>query len=116
LNVRKGAIHGQQGKWRHERRYKSEDRRREACSQRGLFDQAAKALGKPVPQAQWDMPAGFLPDGQVATLKEIVDPKVSTLSLAEVSPEQRAELVVKRIERQPDSKVTMFPAGVIDKD
>jgi hypothetical protein len=77
---------------------------------------AAKALGKAVPQAQWDMPAGFRPDGQTATLKEVVDPKVPTLSLNEISPEQRADLVVKRIEQQPDFKITMFPAGVIDKD
>jgi|ERR1035437_3103298 hypothetical protein len=76
---------------------------------------AAKALGQPVPQAQLDMPAGFRPDGQFATLKEVVDPNVPTLSLAEVSPEQRAELVVKRIERQPDFKIAMFPAGDIDK-
>jgi hypothetical protein len=76
----------------------------------------AKALGKPVPHVQWDMPAGFRPDGQIATLKEVVDPKVPTLSLGEISPEQRADLVVKRIEQQPDFKITMFPAGVIDKD
>ena len=77
---------------------------------------AAKALGKPVPQAQWDMPAGFRPDGQMATLKEVVDPKVHTLSLGEISQEQRADLVVKRIEQQPDFNITMFPAGLIDKD
>ena len=87
-----------------------------ATARAAYSTKAAKALGQPVPQAQWDMPAGFRPDGQFATLKEVVDPKVPTLSLAEVSPEQRAELVVKRIERQPDFRVTMFPAGDIDKD
>jgi len=77
---------------------------------------AAKALSQPVPQGQWDTPAGFRSDGQIATLKEVVDPKVPTLSLNEISPEQRADLVINRIEHQPDFKITMFPAGVIDKD
>ena len=76
----------------------------------------AKALNKPVPQAQWDMPAGFRTDGQIATLKEVVDTKVTTLSLSEVTPQQRADLVVKRIEKQPDFKVAMVGAGIVDKD
>jgi hypothetical protein len=76
----------------------------------------AKALGTPVPQDQLSMPAGFRPDGEVATLKEVLDPQVPTVSLAEVTPQQRADLVAKRIERQPDFNVQMVGAGTIDKN
>ena len=62
------------------------------------------------------MPAGFRPDGQVATLKEVADPKVPTLSLGEINPAQRIDLVVKRIEHQPDFKIAMVGAGLVDKD
>ena len=76
----------------------------------------AKAMGTPVPKDQWDMPAGFRPNGEVASLKEVVNPKVPTVSLAELTPQQRADLVAKRIERQPHFKVEMLGAGTIDKD
>lgn len=76
----------------------------------------AKALGTPVPQDQWDMPAGFRQSGEIATLKEVLDPKVPTVSLAELTPEQRADLVVKRIEQQPDFNLQMVGAGTINKD
>jgi hypothetical protein len=76
----------------------------------------AKALNAPVPEDQWNMPAGFRSDGGIATLKEVVDPKVPTVSLAEVTPQQVADLVVKRIEQQPDFKVAMVGAGIVDKD
>jgi hypothetical protein len=76
----------------------------------------AKALGTAVPQDQLGMPAGFRPDGGIATLKEVLNPKVPTVSLAEVTPQQRADLVVKRIEQQPDFNLQMVGAGTIDKD
>ena len=77
--------------------------------------ESAKALDTEVPVAQWDLPAGFRPDGQIATLKQVADPGVPTLSLSEISPEQRADLVVKRIEQQPAFQITILPAGTIDK-
>jgi len=49
-------------------------------------------------------------------LKEVLDPKVPTVSLGEVTPQQRADLVVKRIEQQPDFNLQMVGAGTIDKD
>ena len=76
----------------------------------------AKALNTAVPSDQWDMPAGFRSDGQIATLKDVVDPKVPTVSLGELTPQQRADLVIKRIEQQPDFKVAMVGAGIVDKN
>jgi hypothetical protein len=87
-----------------------------SASAKSRKEVSPSAIGTPVPQRQWDMPAGFRPDGQLATLKEVVDPKIPTLSLAEINPEQRADLVAKRIELQPNYEIAMVPAGIIDKD
>jgi hypothetical protein len=80
------------------------------------FKRAMKALGIAVPSAQWDLPAGFGTDGTIASLKQVVDPKTPTLTLAELSDQQRADLTIKRIEAQPDFKLEMLGAGTIDKD
>ena len=62
------------------------------------------------------MPAGFCADGSAqATLREVVDPNVATIQLAELSLEQRADLVAKRLELQPQVDLAMIGAGVIDK-
>ncbi|HAF12349.1 MAG TPA: hypothetical protein DHU55_05965 [Blastocatellia bacterium] len=76
--------------------------------------QAAEA--PPIPDRQWDLPASYCADGnQLATLREVVDPNVPTMSLSELSQEQRAELVAKRIEAQPNFQIAMIGAGVLDK-
>lgn len=75
-----------------------------------------KAAKTSFPAKQWEMPAGFCADGsQQATLREVVDPDVPTLQLSELSLEQRADLVTKRIELQPQIDLAMIGAGVIDK-
>lgn len=62
------------------------------------------------------MPAGFCADGSAqATLREVVDPNVATIQLAELSLEQRADLVAKRLELQAQIDLAMIGAGVIDK-
>jgi hypothetical protein len=78
---------------------------------------ASTSRKRPIlPEKQWAMPAGFCADGlQPATLSEVVDPKVPTLELSNLSLEQRAELVVKRLELQPQIDLAMIGAGVIDK-
>ena len=69
-----------------------------------------------LPEKQWEMPAGFCADGSAqATLREVIDPDVATIQLAELSLEQRAELVAKRLELQPQIDLAMIGAGVIDK-
>ena len=70
-----------------------------------------------IPAEQWDFPAGYTADGKrLANLREVVDPEVATMSLAQLSPEQRAELVAERIARQPKFRLAMIGAGVVDKD
>jgi hypothetical protein len=70
----------------------------------------------PIPQNQWNLPASYSADGTLATLREVADPKVPTLSLPELSPAQRADVVVKRIEAQPKFEIAMLGAGLIDKE
>ncbi len=66
---------------------------------------------------QWKMPAGYSSDGtKMANLREVVDPNVPTLSLSELSPDQRVDLVAKRIEAQPEFQIAMIGAGILDKE
>jgi hypothetical protein len=68
------------------------------------------------PAKQWEMPAGFHSDGSKhATLREVVDPNVPTMQLSDLTLQQRAELVVKRLELQSKIELAMIGAGMIDK-
>lgn len=70
----------------------------------------------PVPEKQWEMPAGFCSDGSAqATLREVVDPDQPTMQLSDLTLEQRAELVTKRLELQKEINLAMIGAGMIDK-
>lgn len=88
---------------------------RSSAGSPNLSKTSAKALSEAVPAAQWEMPAGFTSDGKLASLSQVVDPKCPTLTLAELSDHQRAELTIKRIEAQPKFRVEMLGAGTIDK-
>jgi hypothetical protein len=68
------------------------------------------------PAKQWEMPAGFHSDGSKhATLREVVDPNVPTMQLSDLTLQQRAELVVKRLKLQSKIELAMIGAGMIDK-
>ena len=70
-----------------------------------------------LPEKQWAMPAGFLSDdSDVATLRDVVDPRVPTKQLSDLTLEQRAELVAKRLALQPNIELAMVGAGMIDKE
>src|SRR5215471_918994 len=71
---------------------------------------------RPVPQKQWEMPAGFHAGGEkMATLQEVVDPGKPTMQLSDLPFEKRAELVVERLKRQPKIELAMIGAGMIDR-
>lgn len=72
----------------------------------------------PVPENQLNLPAGFSADrSRMVTLREVLDPKQpTTLSLAELSPEELSEIVVKRIEAQPKFELSMVGVGRLDKE
>lgn len=81
-----------------------------ASKKRGL--EKAGAIQK----RQWELPTSYCADGKGwATLREVVDPDVPTMTYAELSPEQRAELVAKRISEQPKFQIAMLGAGLIDQ-
>jgi hypothetical protein len=65
---------------------------------------------------QWALPASYCAGGKGwATLREVVDPDVPTMTYSELSPEQRAELVAKRISEQPKFQIAMLGAGLLDQ-
>lgn len=67
-------------------------------------------------EKQRKIPAGFHADGsKAATLREVLDPDVPTVQLTDLTLEQRAKLVAKRLELQPAIELAMVGAGMIDK-
>ena len=67
-------------------------------------------------EKQRQIPAGFHADGsKTATLHEVLDPDVPTVQLTDLTLEQRAKLVAKRLELQPSIELAMVGAGMIDK-
>jgi hypothetical protein len=70
----------------------------------------------PVPQEQWGMPVTFSPAGDPVSLRDFTQSRVPALSLAQLTPEQRAELTARRIALQPRFEVAMVGAGTVDKE
>ena len=69
-----------------------------------------------IQKRQWELPTSYCADGKGwATLREVVNPDVPTMAYSELSPEQRAELVAKRISEQPKFQIAMLGAGVLDQ-
>ena len=65
---------------------------------------------------QWNLPASFCADGKGwASLRELVDPDVPTMTYSELSPDQRSALVAKRIAEQPKFQIAMLGAGLLDQ-
>jgi hypothetical protein len=65
---------------------------------------------------QWELPASYCAGGKGwATLREVVDPEVPTMTFSELSAEQRADLVAKRIAQQPKFQIAMLGAGLLDQ-
>ncbi|HXL79402.1 MAG TPA: hypothetical protein VN951_00885 [Pyrinomonadaceae bacterium] len=65
---------------------------------------------------QWALPASYCAGGKGwATLRDVVDPDVPTMTFSELSAKQRAELVAKRIAQQPKFQIAMLGAGLIDQ-
>lgn len=70
-----------------------------------------------IPDEQWDMPAGYSADGtRPVSLREVLSSDIPTMDLAQLSPDQLAELVAERIKRQPKFEVSMVGAGKVDKE
>ena len=69
-----------------------------------------------VPPEQWELPISLAPDGHWVTLKEVVENKTAALSFGQLSMEQQAELVAKRIESQPEFEMAMVGPGHVGKE
>ena len=69
-----------------------------------------------IQERQWKLPASFCADGKGwASLREVVDPDVATMTYSELSPDQRSALVAKRIGQQPKFQIAMLGAGLLDQ-
>ena len=76
----------------------------------------AKRKGMPIPEEQWDMPASFSADGKkMVSLRELADEHVAAMSLYQLTPEQRAKIVAKRIEAQPQFEIGIIGVGTVSK-
>lgn len=64
-----------------------------------------------IPESQWELPAGFRPDGSFATLAEVVSDPVPTLSLESLSSLDKTKLIIERIKLQEDYP-TRYMLGV----
>ena len=70
-----------------------------------------------IPDEQWELPFSLSADGKRhLTLREILEAGKHALSLAQLSPSQRAELTARRIARQPRFELAMVGAGVVSKE
>jgi hypothetical protein len=65
-----------------------------------------------------DQPAGYhLGGSKIATLREVLDSEVPTMSLAELTEQQRVDLAVARLQaRRADLRIAMIGPGSIDKN
>ncbi len=77
-----------------------------------------KASRKPpaVPKEQWELPVSMAADGHWVTLEETVKEKTAATSFGQLSLDQQAELVAKRIESQPTFELAMVGPGLVDKE
>ena len=65
---------------------------------------------------QWDLPAGFKPDGSFATLAEMVEPAVPTLRLTTLDQQSKHDLILERLKQQPDyPTISILGANKIDR-
>lgn len=70
----------------------------------------------PTEDSHLDFPAGYHLDDKIATLREVIDPSIPTKSLAELTQDQRIDLVVERWKQRPeDFSVVMIGPGPINK-
>jgi hypothetical protein len=106
------------------RAVKTKTANKRAVKKRSIAGTAAKRASKKrgvekagaIQKRQWELPTSYCADGKGwATLREVVDPDVPTMTYSELSPEQRAELVAKRISEQPKFQIAMLGAGLLDQ-
>lgn len=100
---------------------KTPKRARKLSSRATSAKKAAQRKARPHKYAalekQWQLPAGYCTDGTtLASLADVVDPQTPTLSLSELTPTQRAELIAKRIAAQTDFELAMLGAGLVNKE
>ncbi len=77
--------------------------------------EVAPTLAVPIPQEQYDLPVTFDPSGKILTLRQILEPGASPVSLSSLAPEKLVELTSLRIAAKPDFEIAMISAGLVNK-
>jgi hypothetical protein len=71
-------------------------------------------LNGPIPPEQWKLPAGYKEDEEsLANLEEMANPEIPTLSLSDVTEQQRKKVIISRLEQQPNFDISLMGAGRI---
>jgi hypothetical protein len=66
---------------------------------------------------QWELPAGYKPDGSFASLAEVMSDPVPTFSLESLTGQDKKKLVIERIKLQPDYPTRyMLGVGEVNKE
>lgn len=67
------------------------------------------------PLEEWDKVAGCKTANQeFATLRDVIDENVKTLDIDDLPKKKQRELVLKRLKENPDFKLNLMSAGIID--
>ena len=69
-----------------------------------------------IPPRQWGLPAGLHRDGRVATLREVLDPKVPTIDGDRLTDQQRTAIASERMQQQEHFRIGVLGIGVVDKE
>jgi hypothetical protein len=69
-----------------------------------------------IPVRQWQLPAGVLRDGRLASLRQVLDPKTPTLDGRHLTDQQRVEIALARMRKQEHFAVGVLGVGVVDKE
>src|SRR5579862_5454019 len=91
--------------------------RKPAAAQRKSSSRGSKASPK-LTAEQWDSPAGFhAHEIRRATLREVIDPRIPTKNIPELTISELYDLAATRLNLLPDDfQVAVMGFGLIDKE
>jgi hypothetical protein len=68
-----------------------------------------------IPEEEWDLPVSFNDNGQPVSLRDYVS-GTPAVPIGSLTPEQRADLTVMRLERRSSYEMAMIGVGLLDKE
>ena len=68
-----------------------------------------------IPDEEWDLPISFNDNGEPVSLRDYVGGMTPAIPIANLLPEQRAELTILRLQRRPSYQMAMIGVGLLDQ-